>query len=92
MRHVKYAELTLGAIGPFESDSLISLDNLSRELATAAASGDERVRLLSAMQMLGNFRDLLVGPLSGEAERLLDQAIQELMRRERDIPAEWRPA
>ncbi len=92
MRHVKFAELMPGASGMFEPDSLASLEKISRELALAAAAGDERIRLLSAMQMIGNLRDLLVGPLSKEAEALLDQAIQELRRRERDMPAEWRSA
>jgi len=92
MRHVKIAELVPGAVGMFEPEGPTSLDNLSRELALAAAHGDERLRLLNAMKMLGNVRDLLVGPLSSEAERLLGQAIHELMRREREIPAEWRTA
>lgn len=90
MRHVSTAELAAGEVGSFAPESATALDTLSRELAMAAAIGDPRVQLLNAMQMLGNIRDLLVGPLSGDAEALLDQAIQELMRCERDIPAEWR--
>lgn len=92
MRHVSTAELAAIEIGSFAPESATTLDNLSRELAMAAANGDVRVQLLNAMQMLGNIRDLLVGPLSAEAERLLDEAIQQLMRHERDIPAEWRGA
>ena len=58
----------------------------------AAANGDARGRLLNAMQMLGNIRDFLVAPLSPDAERAVDEAIQELMRRERELPATWRAA
>lgn len=92
MRNVKFAELAPGAVGVFEPEGPMSLDHLSRGLALAAAHGDERLRLLNAMQMLGNVRDLLVGPLSSEAEQLIGKAIHELMRREREIPAQWRPA
>lgn len=90
MRHVTIAELALG--GAHEEQTQLSVDSLSRELAQAAASGDQRGRLLSAMQMLGNIRDFLVAPLSPDAERAVDAAIQELMRRERELPAEWRSA
>lgn len=90
MRHVKIAELALSGVVPAGAGSSPSVDNLSRELALTAATGDERMRLLSAMQMLGNIRDFLVAPQSREAERLVDQAIQELMRRERELPAQWR--
>jgi hypothetical protein len=92
MRHINIADLKSVDIGRFLPESPASLDNLSRELALAAASGDERVQLLNAMAMLGNIRDFLVGPLSGAAEELIDGAIQELMRRERTLPATWRTA
>lgn len=92
MRHVTIAELALGGAHAIEEQHPVSVDSLSRELALAAASGDQRGRLLSAMQMLGNIRDFLVAPLSPDAERAVDQAIQELMRRERQLPAEWRGA
>jgi hypothetical protein len=92
MRHVNIAELASGDIGAFEAEHPASVDSLSRELALAAASGDRRVSLLSAMQMLGNIRDFLVAPQSPEAEQLVDEAIQALMRCERELPADWRPA
>lgn len=92
MRHVRMTELAMGDIAPFEAKPAASLDVLSRELALVAANGDPRNRLLSAMQMLGNIRDFLVAPLSPDAERAVDEAIQELMRRERELPAVWRAA
>ena len=92
MRHVRIAELASGGARAIDTKHLVSLDSLSRELALAAANGDPRGRLLSAMQMLGNIRDFLVAPLSPDAERAVDAAIQELMRRERELPAEWRSA
>ena len=90
MRHVTIGELALG--GAREEMNPLSVDSLSRELAQVAANADQRVRLLSAMQMLGNIRDFLIAPLSPDAERAVDAAIQELMRRERELPAEWRNA
>ena len=90
MRHVKIADLVTGDTMPVAVEPSVSVDALSRELALAAATGDQRARLLSAMQMLGNIRDFLVAPQSPEAEELVDQAIQELMRRERQLPADWR--
>ena len=90
MRHVKTRELASAEATTFATESAMSIDFLSRELALAAATGDERVKLLSAMQMLGNIRDFLVAQQSPEAERFVDQAIHELMRRERGLPAEWR--
>lgn len=92
MRHLNFADLKPVGVVPFPAANLDSLDNLSRELTMAAANGDERERLLNAMQMLGNIRDYLVSPLSGEAEELIDAAIQQLMRRERQLPATWRAA
>ena len=92
MRHVKIMELASAEVTNFATDSAVSIDLLSRELALAAAGGDDRAQLLSAMQMLGNIRDFLVAQQSPEAERFVDQAIQELMRRERQLPAEWRIA
>lgn len=90
MRHFRIAELALGSVVPAGTGDPASIDRLSRELAQAAAGGDERMRLLSAMQMLGNIRDFLIASQSDEAERLVDQAIKELMRCERDLPADWR--
>lgn len=90
MRHVKLMELASAEVATFATEGAVSVDFLSRELALAAATGDERVQLLSAMQMLGNIRDFLVAQQSPEAERFVDQAIKELMRRERQLPAEWR--
>lgn len=90
MRHVKIRELASAKVTTFPTESAVSVDLLSRELALAAATGDERAQLLSAMQMLGNIRDFLVAQQSPEAERFVDRAIQELMRRERQLPAEWR--
>ncbi len=92
MRHQSFANLKAVEAVPVAAASLGSLDNLSRELTMAAANGDERERLLNAMQMLGNIRDYLVSPLSDEAENLIDAAIQQLMHRERRIPATWRAA
>jgi hypothetical protein len=92
MRHVKIMELAASEVTTFATESAVSVDSLSRELALAAATGDDRVQLLNAMQMLGNIRDFLVAQQSPEAERFVDQAIQELMRRERQLPAEWRNA
>lgn len=92
MRHVKIMELASVEVTNFAAESAVSVDLLSRELALAAAAGDDRVQLLSAMQMLGNIRDFLIAQQSPEAERFVDQAIQELMRRERRLPAEWRGA
>ncbi|MFC3713809.1 hypothetical protein ACFOMD_14630 [Sphingoaurantiacus capsulatus] len=92
MRHMNIADLKPVDVAPFPVADLGSLDSLSRELTLAAASGDERVRLLNAMQMLGNIRDYLVSPLSDEAENLIDAAIQQLMHRERQLPATWRAA
>ena len=90
MRHVKIADLLTGDTTPLAVEQPVSVDALSRELALAAATGDERARLLSAMQMLGNIRDFLVAPQSPEAEELVDRAIQALMRCERQLPANWR--
>ena len=90
MRHVKIADFVTGETTPLAVEQPASVDALSRELTLAAATGDERTRLLSAMQMLGNIRDFLVAPESAEAEELVDQAIQALMRRERQLPAGWR--
>ena len=90
MRHVKIADLMTGDTIPLAAEQPASVDALSRELALAAATGDARARLLSAMQMLGNIRDFLVAPQSPEAEELVDQAIQALMRCERQLPADWR--
>lgn len=92
MRHVNIAEIDPAGTSPLAAHWPISLDSLSRELALAAANGDPRGRLLSAMQMLGNIRDFLIAPLSPAAERAVDQAIEELMRRERELPAAWRAA
>lgn len=92
MRHLSFADLKPVEVAPFPAADLGTLDNLSRELTMAAANGDERERLLNAMQMLGNIRDYLVSPLSDEAENLIDAAIQQLMRRERQLPATWRAA
>lgn len=92
MRHVKIADLTTSDVTPVGADATASIDNLSRELAVAASAGDRRMRLLSAMQILGNLRDFLVAPQSTEAEELVDQAIRALMRCERDLPADWRAA
>lgn len=90
MRHVKIAELALSGVVPSGLGASGSVDDISRELALTAASGDQRMRLLSAMQMLGSIRDILVAPQSSGAGRIVDQAIKELMRRERELPAEWR--
>lgn len=66
------------------------LDSLSREMAVAAAAiPDSRHRLLAAMQILGNLRDLLVADVSQDAAQALDKAIQALMQRERELPATW---
>lgn len=90
MRPVGIAELVSDDVASFDAGGPAIVDDLSRELATAAASDDRRVRLLSAMQMLGNIRDFLLTPQSPEAEQLVDEAIQALMRCERELPAEWR--
>jgi hypothetical protein len=88
MRHVKFP-------GPGEAGSLqprvsAAVEALERELALATGLDDRRLRLIAAMQLLGSVRDQLVAPVSDPAGRLIDDAIQELMRRERDLPAEWR--
>lgn len=88
MRHVKFTEVAKPIAA--EPVSLAVLDSLARELAQVAATGDRRVRLLVAMQMLGAIRNLVFPSLSVEAERLINEAIAELMRCERDLPAEWR--
>jgi hypothetical protein len=67
------------------------MDGLSRELAlTAAGLPDQRLRLVAAMQILGNMRDFLVADMSGDAEGAIDDAIEALMRCERRLEAAWR--
>ena len=65
------------AAGPVASDVY---DQLSRELALAAAAPfDRAARAAAAMQMIANIRDFLVADLSAAGETLLDEAIAELM-------------
>lgn len=65
------------AAGPVASDFY---DQLSRELALAAAAPSDRdARTSAAMQMIANIRDFLVADLSPAGEALLDEAIAELM-------------
>lgn len=90
MRHVRFGEYLPRDGAPAEQLSLGALDGLSQELAASAATGDERLRLLHAMKLLGDIRDILVAPMSAEGGKLIDQAIHELMRQERDVPADWR--
>ncbi|GEM_PF-4694131 len=66
------------------------VDAVSRDLAVFASKlPDQRLRLLAAMQILGNLRDFLVADMSEDAERTLDEAIAVLMRRERELPVAW---
>lgn len=91
MKHVAVAELTRMDERQFASEiTPPQLDNLSRDLAiTAARLPDQRLRLLMAMQVLGNLRDFLVAEISEAAEQSIDEAIQVLMRCERELPAGW---
>ena len=90
MKHRVLADFELGDSPNDTALTAPQLDRLSRNLAvTAARLPDQRLRLLAAMQLLGNLRDFLVADISEGAERSIDEAIRALMRRERELPSVW---
>jgi hypothetical protein len=91
VKHQPLADFKSGDRGSNEAGlTPPQLDSLSRDLAvTAARLPDQRLRLLAAMQLLGNLRDYLVADISESAEQAIDQAIKALMRHERELPSDW---
>lgn len=92
MKHAALTDFDRALSGPIPDDiGPLLLDRLSRDLATMAASvGDPRLRVLAAMQIAGNLRDFLIAGISGEAERLMGDAIRALMDHERQLSAAWK--